>query len=333
MIRLRLVIAAIAVVLLAAGMTQVGAQQPSSVDPNASAVQEQQLLQQLNRIQGLGSIPDTRSYVIEQPMGRVWRQFHEVWLRWIGGGVILGVVALMTMFFLIRGRVRIAGGLSGRTVVRFTSFERFTHWMTATSFVILAVTGLNITFGKELVLPLIGAAAFSRWSIMAKYAHDFSSFPFVFGVATLFVMWIKDNFPTAADIQWFKDGGGMIGDKHVPAWKFNGGQKLQFWLACLCTIAAAGSGLFLLFPFYLTNIFGMQIAQGIHALTAVGFVGLILAHIYIGSVGMEGGFHAMATGEVDLNWIKQHHSLWLEQEFGQGRTAPPPAGATTRPAS
>ena len=200
------------------------------------------------------------------------------------------------------------------------------------SFVILALTGLNITFGKELLLPLVGPAAFSRWSIMAKYAHDFSSFPFVIGVVVAFLMWVKDNVPTAVDVEWFKEGGGMVGGKHPPAWKFNGGQKLLFWLVVLATIGAAGSGIFLLFPFYLTNIFGMQIAQMIHALTAVVFIALIIGHLYIGSLGMEGGFEAMATGEVDLNWAKQHHPLWVEQELGQGRTAAPPAGARAKPA-
>lgn len=332
-VRLRLVIAAIAVFLLAASAAHVVAQQPGSVDPNASAVKEQQLLQQNYRIQGLGSIPDVKSYVIEQPMGRTWRLIHEVWLHWIAAAVIIGVIVLLAAFYLARGPIRIEGGRSGRTILRFTAIERVTHWMIAGSFVILAVTGLNITFGKDLLLPLIGPETFSRWSIMAKYAHDYSSFPFVLGVVILFLKWAKDNVFTSVDIEWFKEGGGMIGHKHPPAEKFNGGQKLLFWLGALGAVGVAASGLFLLFPFYLTNIFGMQVAQMIHALIAIAFIGLILAHIYIGSLGMEGGFEAMATGEVDLNWAKQHHALWVEQELGQGRTAAPPAGATTRPAS
>src|SRR5208282_3805062 len=171
------------------------------------------------------------------------------------------------------------------------------------------------------------------WAIMAKYAHDFSSFPFVLGVVVLFLLWVKQNIPTMVDVRWFMEGGGMVGDKHPPAWKFNAGQKLLFWLVILGTIGVAVPGAFLLFPFYFTNIFGMQIAQVIHALIAVVFVGLIISHIYLGTLGMEGGFDAMGTGEVDLNWAKQHHSLWVEQEFGQGRTAPPPAGARTTPAA
>ena len=331
--RIRLVVAAIALLLLAAAAAPVAAQQSGSVDPNAAAVKEQQLLQDHYFIRGLGTIPDTKSYVVEQPLGRVWRVFHEIWLHWIGAAVILGVIVLLALYHFAHGRIRIEGGRSGRTILRFTSVERCTHWVVAVSFVILGLTGLNITFGKDLLLPLIGPTAFSQWAIMAKYAHDYSSFPFVLGVIVLFLLWVGENFPTMVDVRWFREGGGMIGDKEPPAWKFNAGQKLLFWLVVLGTIGVAASGAFLLFPFYWTNIMGMQIAQVIHALIAIAFVGLILAHIYIGTLGMEGGFDAMGEGEVDLNWAKQHHSLWVEQELGQRRGAAPPAGAATTPAT
>ena len=75
------------------------------------------------------------------------------------------------------------------------------------------------------------------------------------------------------------------------------------------------SGFLLLFPFYGTNIAEMQLAQVVHAVVAVLFVALILAHIYIGTLGMEGAFEAMGTGEVDLNWAKEHHDLWLARQL------------------
>ncbi len=171
-VRIRLVVTAIAFLVLAAAAAPVAAQQPGLVDPNADAVKEQQLLQQSYRIQGLGSIPDTKSYVIEQPMGRTWRLFHEVWLHWIGAIVILGVIALLAVFYFTRGTIRMESGRSGRTIQRFNAFERFAHWVVGVAFIILGITGLNITFGKDLLLPLIGPTAFSQWAIMAKYAHD-----------------------------------------------------------------------------------------------------------------------------------------------------------------
>src|SRR5260370_23346512 len=166
------------------------AQQASSVNPTTSAVQEEQLLQRLKTIQGRGSIPDTKSYTLEQPAGRDWRHFHEVTLRWIGAIAILGVLAATIIFYLTRGMVRIESGRSGRTIVRFNSAERFVHWMTASCFVILALSGVNVTFGRPLLLPLMSPAAFTAWSEWAKYAHNDLSFPLTLGVILLFLMCI-----------------------------------------------------------------------------------------------------------------------------------------------
>jgi formate dehydrogenase subunit gamma len=300
------------------------AQQPTSVNPTAQSVKEQQLLKELQRIQGRGSLPDARSQVLEQPAGRDWRQFHQVTLRWIGAIAILGMLALILLFYLIRGMVRIESGRSGRTVVRFNAFERFVHWMTASSFVVLALSGLNITFGKELLLPWIGPEAFTAWSQWAKYAHNYLSFPFTLGVVLIFLMWIAWNFPSGVDFRWIREGGGIIGSKHPPARRFNAGQKLIYWIVVLGGGAAAITGYLLMFPFYYytTDVASMQWAQMIHGIVGLLFIAIMLAHIYIGTIGMQGAFEAMGRGEVDVNWARQHHSLWLEKEQQRGRVAP-----------
>ena len=328
--RFRLMFAAIAFFVFAA-VPSAAPQAPASTGPNAQAVHERQLLQDHYLVSGRGTIPDARSYIIEQSLGRVWGLVHEVWMHWIGGIMIFGVIALFAALYFIRGPLRIEAGRSGRMIPRFNWLERATHWMIAVSFVILTVTGLNITYGRQLLSPLIGPDAFSRWSLTAKYAHDYSSFPFVIGIVVLVILWAKKNLPAAVDIRWFKEGGGMIAGKHPPAGKFNGGQKMLFWVAVLGTLGLAVSGLFLLFPFYWTNIVGMQIAQVTHALIAIAFVATIIAHIYIGAVGMEGGWDAMASGEVDLNWAKQHHSLWVEKELNLGLGAASPTSAPPGP--
>ena len=147
-------------------------------------MQEQQLLNQLKTIQGLGTIPDTKSYVLEQPAGRDWRYFHNVTLRWIGAIAILGFLALLVIFYLWRGTVKLESGFSGRTIVRFNGFERFVHWMTAVCFIILGITGLNITFGRACCCRVMGAGN-SAWSEWAKYAHNYLSFPFTIGVVLI----------------------------------------------------------------------------------------------------------------------------------------------------
>jgi formate dehydrogenase subunit gamma len=329
----RLALTALALLGLAVLVTPARAQQqPSSVNPIANAVKEDQLLNQMRIINGRGTIPDVKSYNLEQPAGRDWRHFHQVVLPWIGGIAILGMLLLLVLFYLIRGMVKIEAGRAGRTIVRFNAIERFVHWMTATCFVVLALTGLNITFGKRLLLPLIGPEAFTAWSQWAKYAHDFLSFPFSIGVILIFLMWIAWNIPNRVDVEWFRQGGGMVGRKHAPAGHFNAGQKAIYWIVVIGGGLMAVTGYMMMFPFYLTDIAGMQTTGMVHGVLAALFIAVMIAHIYIGTVGMEGAFEAMGTGTVDLNWAKQHHNLWVEKELAKGRGAAPPSGARATPA-
>jgi formate dehydrogenase subunit gamma len=297
-------------------------QQSPIIDPTASVVNEQTLLRELPRIQGDIDQLDPRARVLEQPAGRVWDHFHEVTLYWVGAIVILGTLAALAAAYFLLGRLRISAGRSGRKVPRFKAVERFAHWLTAVSFVVLGITGLNITFGKHVLLPLIGYDAFAAFSEAAKYVHNFTSFAFVLGLVLIVAIFIKDNIPDKTDIEWFRQGGGFIKSKHAPARRFNAGEKLVFWGALGAGILVSVSGYLLLFPFYVTDIAGMQIAQVVHAVIAVLFVALILGHIYIGTLGMEGAFEAMWTGDVDYNWAKEHHDLWLD-ELAKRRAAFP----------
>ena len=317
LVHLRLIAGALALAFVVATAMPAAAQQPNSVNPTAAAVKEQQLLDQFKTIKGLGTIPDTKSYVLEHPAGRDWREFRTVTLRWIGGIAILGILAVLIIFYLVRGMVKIQSGRSGRTIVRFNTFERFAHWMTATCFIILAISGLNITFGRTLLLPLIGPDAFAAWSDWARFGHHYLSFPFTLGVVLIFLKWIGGNIPNKVDVEWLKRGGGIIGHDHPPAYRFNAGQKAVYWIVVLGGGAVAATGYLLMFPFYGTTVSGMETAEVVHAVVAVLFIAAMLGHIYIGTIGMEGAFEAMGEGTVDLNWAKEHHSLWLEEEKAQ----------------
>ncbi len=299
--------------------------------PNA-ATSEQQLLQQLQGgvIRGDVSIPDKKAANLIHPAGRNWQNFHTVWLKWIGAIAILGMLALLIIFYMWRGTMKIEGGRSGRTMVRFNGFERFVHWLTASTFIVLGITGLNITFGRALILPWMGPSAFSAWSEWAKYAHNYLSFAFTIGVVLMFLMWIGQNFPTRADVEWFKMGGGMgKGHQRAPAWKFNGGQKLLYWFIVLGGAAMIITGYILIFPFsWGLGVGDMELAQVFHGIIGLLFIALILAHIYLGTLGMEGAFESMSQGTVDVNWAREHHPLWYEEEQGGSSTS----GARTQPA-
>ncbi len=299
-------------------------------NPTASVTSQRDLLKQFPRAEGRIDIPDTKAGVLIQPMGRTWDYFHEVLLHWGAAILILGTIVLLGAAYLIIGRVPIAEGRSGRKILRFKAFERFSHWLTAVSFVILGLTGLNITFGKILLLPLVGPDAFTDISEAAKYVHNFTSFAFVAGLFLIAVIFFRDNILEKVDIDWIRQGGGFIKNKHAPAGRFNLGEKAVYWLSLAAGVAVSASGFLLLFPFFAgLNIADMQLAQVVHAVVAVLFIALILGHIYIGTLGMEGAFEAMGSGEVDLNWAKEHHDLWLakqiEKERGAGHPSATPA--------
>ena len=303
-----------------------------SFKPTDQAVQEDKLLNALkggDKVTGRITIPDQMASSLIQPQGRDWRDFHRGKLPWIGGIAIVGMVALLAVFFFVRGRIKVEKGFSGKTLVRFATVERFFHWLTATCFIILGLSGLNISFGKSLLLPVIGPESFSTLSAWGKIAHNYLAFPFMLGIAVMFIVWIKDNIPSRLDVEWLKAGGGLLKNgKHPPAKRFNAGQKGIFWIVTIGGVLMSLSGWYMLFPYQAGDVGSLQLWTIIHAVVAMLFVAAILAHIYIGSLGMEGAFDAMGTGEVDVNWAKEHHSLWAEEEQAKARaiSGAPPRG-------
>jgi len=277
-----------------------------------------ELLRALRGAQGIVSIPDAKAAVLIQPQGRNWRQTMEGTIRSLGTWLVLGMLALIIAFFLLRGRVTIERGPSGRLVQRFNGVERFVHWFTASSFIVLALTGLNVTFGRHVLLPLLGPDLFSSASLAFKYAHNYIAFAFMIGVVLTFLIWVIYNLPNRHDLEWIAAGGGLFRrGEHPPAGKFNAGQKVIFWSVIVGGVALSVTGLYMLFPFQFGDIHSQQLMTVIHAIVALVLIAIIIAHIYIGTLGMEGAFDAMGTGKVDENWAREHHSVWYAQLKGQ----------------
>ncbi|NMJ43117.1 formate dehydrogenase subunit gamma [Roseomonas sp. JC162] len=319
------ILALFAVLMMGAALpafAQGTAREPSVADEMAI-----QSLLTGNPVHGRITIPDQRAANLIQPQGREWREFHNVTLAWVGGIAVVGMLAILTVFRMVRGRIPIEGGRSGRTIQRFNVFERGNHWMVASCFIILALSGLNLTFGRHVLLPLVGPVAFTEISHWGKMAHNFLAFPFTLGLVFMLLLWIKDNIPNGTDIRWLKAGGGLVGHGEPESGRFNAGQKGIFWITVLGGAAVAVSGYMLVFPFFFTDIQGMQLSHIVHSIIAVLMIAVMVAHIYIGTVGMDGAVEAMTTGQVDLNWAKQHHNLWVEEEMAKGRGAAPPASA------
>lgn len=299
---------AVALLLTVATAAAVPAQ-AQQVNPTADSVREQQFLDVLKgnpsaELQGRITIPDQKAATLQRPAGRDWRAFHQGTMLRIAAIAVLGTLVALVAFYLIRGRIRTAGGSAGRTITRFNAFERFMHWLTAACFIVLALSGLNVTFGKLLLLPLIGPQAFTNISVVAKWAHNFLAWPFMLGVTMMFVVWIKDNIPGMVDVRWFAAGGGIVGKGHPPAKRFNGGQKIVFWSVVLGGAALSVSGFYLLFPQWAGGVLNLQFWNVVHGIVSVLMVAMILGHIYIGTIGMEGAFDAMGSGEVDLSTLR-----------------------------
>jgi formate dehydrogenase subunit gamma len=312
-------------VLIAAApaLAQDNPSSPSGSNPVAQSVTEQQILNEFGRAKGRVAIPDPKAAMLQQPQGRQYQMYRERLLPWIGAIAIVGMLLLLAAFYYWNGPVTMDAPPSGRTIKRFDVLERLTHWITATSFIVLAITGLNYIFGKRLLMPLIGPEAFSTWSQAAKFLHNAFAWPFVLGVIVMFVLWVRGNLPDRYDVQWLKQFGGFVSHQHPPARRFNAGQKIMFWSAVLGGGALSASGIIMLFPFWALDINGMQLAQYVHATLAMGMIAVILAHIYIGTLGMDGAFEAMRSGEVDETWAKAHHSAWVEEQHASRSDRPP----------
>ena len=286
---------------------------------------------------GVVSNPNTESGRLVQSSGESWRSIRNGPLSTYGVWILAGMVGLLLIYFLLRGRIKIEAGLSGDKIERFEAIDRFAHWLTAGSFVILALTGLNLLYGRYLFGPEIyGSGLYAQLTLYGKMAHNYLAFGFMAGLILIAVLWIKDNIPRSNDLIWLSKGGGLFSKhSHPPAYRFNAGQKLVFWSVLIGGISLAVSGLSLMFPYemplfsstftMINSVFGtelpgtltpiqeMQFTHIWHAIVALVLTSIIIAHIYIGSIGMEGAFDAMGTGMVDKNWAKEHHSLWVTE--------------------
>ncbi|MGX9356140.1 formate dehydrogenase subunit gamma [Roseobacteraceae bacterium S113] len=279
--------------------------------------------------------------VLVQDGGMTWYAFRKGPLATYGGYLLLGTLGALVLFYLLRGRIGVDGEMTGRTVLRFKFLERMAHWTLAGSFILLGITGLFVKYGREFIAPLLGKDFNATLLLASKFVHNNVSWAFMAALVVIFFMWVWHNIPNRTDITWFAQAGGIIGSKHPPAKKFNAGQKIIFWSVILLGGSISMSGLSLLFPFELPlfaktftilNDLGlpgligiaelptvlapqeeMQLAQAWHAIVSFVLMAIIIAHIYIGSVGMEGASSAMTTGEVDETWAHQHHSIWLDE--------------------
>ena len=276
---------------------------------------------------GYSSLPGAETGVLIQPLvdypgapmttaGEGWRQVRNQWILPYGGSLILIAVLALAIFYWRRGPLGGHGGPdTGRLIERFTPLERAAHWSNAAAFVVLAISGLVMAFGKFVLLPVIGSTLFGWLTYALKTAHNFVGPLFAVSLLIVILTFIKDNIANASDFHWLRKAGGMFSDHEVPSHRFNAGEKGIFWWAVTIPgliVVASGLVLDKLLPGldYLRG--DMQLAHMIHAVAALVMVALLIGHIYMGTIGMKGAYSAMRTGYVDEAWAKEHHELWYD---------------------
>jgi len=247
--------------------------------------------------------------------GEAWRQVRNNWIIPYGGSLLLIVAGAIAIFFKRVGTIRMHGRPTGKEIERFTPFERSAHWANAIAFVILAVSGLVMAFGKFFIQPVIGDTLFGWLSYLLKNAHNFAGPLFAVSLVVVFITFVKDNLPSKGDLTWLLKGGGILSGKEVPSHRFNAGEKVVFWFGVFALgaiVVASGLVLDKVIPGLVYERGSMQIAHMVHAIATVLMMAMFAGHIYIGTVGMEGAYKAMRTGYVDETWAKEHHELWYD---------------------
>jgi len=247
--------------------------------------------------------------------GEAWRQVRNQWILPYGGSLLLIVVLALGLFYWRRGALGQDHPDTGRLIERFTPLERAAHWANAGAFVVLAVSGIVMAFGKFFLLPVLGGTLFGALTYALKTAHNFVGPLFAVSLVIVLATFVKDNIASAADFRWLMKGGGLFSKEELPSHRFNPAEKGMFWWgAGVPGLVLVGSGLVLdkLLPGLAYLRGDMQVAHMIHAVAAILMITALLGHIYMGTIGTRGAYKAMRTGYVNEGWAREHHALWLD---------------------
>ena len=278
---------------------------------------------------GYTAVRGQETNVLIQSGGETWREMRNGPVKIIGAIMVVGVLLALLAYQLIKGGAKLEHR-TGRKIPRWSAADRVLHWYVAVTFIVLAITGLSLLWGRTVLIPLLGKEGFAAWANLAKPVHDYLALAFVAGLVVMLLKFFKHSIPASYDWQWMKQVGGYLDGSHPPAGFVNAGEKMFYWTLVFAGAGLVISGFWLLFPNLGFEREAMQTANIVHGVTALVLVTFVCLHIYLGTLGSEGAFEGMVTGEVDEGWARQHHSVWLDEV--QHGTARPP-GTVARPAT
>lgn len=207
------------------------------------------------------------------------------------------------------------------TVDRYGPAARVNHWITASSLILLAISGLALFHPSLFFLTaLFGGGQTTRWIHPWIGVVLFVSFYIFF-----FQLW-KANLFTRTDIKWLisvKDVIAAREDKLPEVGKYNAGQKMIFWGMALLILVLIGTGVIIWDQYFLeaTAIPTKRIAVLVHAMAAVAIICVFILHVYA-AIWTRGTLRAMTRGTVTGGWAFRHHRKWFK-ELAQRRRVDP----------
>jgi formate dehydrogenase subunit gamma len=205
-----------------------------------------------------------------------------------------------------------------KDLVRYTASERANHWAVGMSFILLALSGLALFHPAFYPLSLLLGGG-----VWARILHPFIGIVMAILFVSMFFRFRKLNIITPTDREWLSRVREMVdGDDHnMPeAGKYNGGQKLLFWLLAACMVLLTLSGI-VIWRAYFSGLFPIgliRLASVAHAASAAFMIGLVIVHVYA-AIWTRGTIRAMLYGTVSRAWAKQHHPAWFRQITGGGK--------------
>jgi formate dehydrogenase subunit gamma len=212
------------------------------------------------------------------------------------------------------------------TVDRYPGRVRVNHWVTAISLILLAVSGAALFHPSLFFL-----SSFFGGGSNTRALHPWIGVVLLASFVILFLQMVRYNFWSKADTKWMGHIREVMSgrEENVPeVGKYNGGQKIVFWLMTLLILVLFGTGLMIWYEYFGARftIEQQRVGHILHALAAVAMLLVVIVHIYAGFY-VRGTINAMTEGKVTGGWAFRHHRLWLRREARKGvideRQVPP----------
>jgi formate dehydrogenase subunit gamma len=197
-------------------------------------------------------------------------------------------------------------------VARYNAFQRVNHWLTATLFVLLSLSGLSIFYpGLFFLSGLFGGG------VAVRILHPWFGVALAASFFVLAAQFLVRNLGSMDDIRWMLRFRSVITNEHegLPdLGKYNAGQKGVYWsqLFLIAILLVTGLAIWQVHFFTWTSIETQRIALLIHALAAALAMSIIIVHIYAG-IWIKGTGRAMMRGTVTGGWAYMHHRKWLKE--------------------